>query len=206
MPDARDFIGLYTDLYEEGGEPDCPGTGLSFNGRDVDASGCRTAAGWEFAGAAEYRPEQNSLQCDCRIVAPDGRMIQGAGTVIFEEAGDAVRNDLRGSFRSVGGAGWLEARASVLIAYVIDDGQGFVDGGFTVEGVSADLGLVFGEGRCDLGEGTVRIRDDSGGWYDLALSAETCDGCGALSFAGQDLGEHCVDMDALRQAVLAVLQ
>ena len=96
LPNPYPIINRYTELYDEGGTPACPGTNYNFDGVDVDNAGCETEAGYFYAGLGELRETEEGfdLHCDCRIVTPDGRMIRGAGNIsIFNDDGSLDLSD-----------------------------------------------------------------------------------------------------------------
>ncbi|MBM4369319.1 MAG: hypothetical protein FJ102_24110, partial [Deltaproteobacteria bacterium] len=96
---------------------------------------------------------------------------------------------------------WLAAGASLGSYWsgTLSAGGGYaiqLDGGFTVGGTTIDMaGLSLG-GACGRAlSGTLAVRDAQGYWYDLALDASTCDGCGDILFADQvALGRACVNV------------
>ena len=59
---------------------------------------------------------------------------------------------------------------------------------------------------CDEPAGSVSVRDDEGQWYDIVFDGNsdewtfeegTCDGCGAVWFRGEYLGDACPDFSSL---------
>ena len=156
----------------------------------------------------------------CLVVLPDGTEFTGHGTVwqstLTNSQGDTEATlKVEGGFRwdSPEATGWLATgEIPTLFAesrYSPDDGDRSMhfDGalvaaldGFeaaTFQGVSM---AVSGEGACtEEPTGTFGLRDETGNWYLLTLdgsgdsSTPGCDGCGPVTWRGQELGIGCLD-------------
>ena len=171
VPNPNEILSHYQELYDEGATASCPGTEYNFDGSEASTYGCTTPDGFFFAGSAEFRYSDEydwALHCDCRIVAPDGRMVRGAGNISFRME---TRNgqsdmfaDLRGSFLSSEGSEWLRNVPSTSFRINYFDNVYSVAGGYSINGLS----VYFEELRfdaCENGEGITHIRDPSGGWW-----------------------------------------
>ena len=65
------------------------------------------------------------------------------------------------------------------------------------EGFRRKIEGVEGE-SCHLEpEGTVKVRTDDGSWAEVVFdgedAAELCDGCGSVTWDGEELGSICID-------------
>ena len=149
LPNPYPIINRYMELYDEGGTPDCPGTNYNFDGADVDNAGCETQDGYFYAGLGELRENEEGfdLHCDCRIVTPDGRMIRGAGNIgVFNDDGFLML-DIRGSFLEVKSeyeGTWLEELPSTSLTVMENNGETFISGGYTINGISIYMGNYAG--------------------------------------------------------------
>lgn len=214
LPDPYRLRDLYFDLVETGQDADCPGPDLL---NTPNLQGCTSDSGYFYAGLATYQEGTNPsadvawmFSGDFEIITPEGwsYLVGGhAGHTLDESGPDSVfyQVDVSGSFRWDGDPGWL---AEGLSAVFHVDGTRTpggddltLDGGLAFAGVSlywSDVHLV--EGACEgHPTGSLDVRDPSGGWYTLTWG-DACDGCGAVSFAGESAGEACLD---LRPAVAA---
>lgn len=85
--------------------------------------------------------------------------------------------------------------------------DGFLEGELDGFDAASFQGVVLAEdsaGNCTTEpEGLFSLRDETGNWYTLTLdgtgdpSTPACDGCGELTWRGQDLGSICLDLTQL---------
>ena len=208
IPNPYPIIERYMELYDEGGTPACPGTNYNFDGADVDNAGCETVSGYFYAGLGELRQSEEGfdLHCDCRIVTPDGRMIRGAGNIsVFNDDGLTIL-DIRGSFLEVKSeyeGTWLEELPSTSLSVMENNGELFISGGYTINGLSIYVDNYMLE-NCAQRHGSIFIRDPSGGWWTWT----TKDSCteGTLSFQETDYGTWSWNSEQIDEAVQAVLE
>ena len=180
IPYPSPILELYQNLYDEGGTSDCPGTNYNFDGSQVDNAGCTTDDGYFYAGAAELRVEEDSfeLHCDCRIVTPDGRMIRGAGNISVLNSDEGTLYDIRGSFLShdeYSPAPWLSELPSLNLLIGVHNQETVLLGGYTINGMS----IYFDHLRlrdCEERNGSLLIRDPSGGWWTWLLENSCTEG------------------------------
>ena len=203
LPNPYPILERYLELYDEGGTPDCPGTNYNFDGVDVDNAGCETDSGYFYAGLGELRESDEGfdLQCDCRIVTPDGRMIRGAGNVgVFNDDGFLML-DIRGSFLEIKSeyeGTWLEELPSTSLTLSKHRGETFISGGYTINGISIYMENYM-LGDCSQRDGSIFIRDPSGGWWTWTTKGSCTEG--TLTFQESDYGTWSWNSEQLDEAV-----
>lgn len=208
VPNPYPVLDRYMELYDEGGTPDCPGTNYNFDGADVDNAGCETDSGYFYAGLGELRQNDEGfdLHCDCRIVTPDGRMIRGAGNIsVFNDDGFLML-DIRGSFLEVKNeyeGTWLEELPSISLSVMENNGDLFISGGYTINGISIYMENYMLE-ECSRRDGSIFIRDPSGGWWTWTTTASCTEG--TLYFQETTYGTWSWNSTQLDEAVLAILE
>ena len=207
LPNPYPILDRYMQLYDEGGTPSCPGTNYNFDGVDVDNAGCEADSGYFFAGLGELRQNEEGfdLHCDCRIVAPDGRMIRGAGNIsVFNDDGFLML-DIRGSFLEVKneyGSTWLEELPSTSLSVIQNNEDTFISGGYTINGISIYMENYI-LGSCSLRDGTIFVRDPSGGWWAWTTKRSCREG--TLTFQEADYGTWSWNSEQLDIAVQNIL-
>lgn len=204
LPSSNDFWLLYQELYDEGGTPSCPGTDYNFDGNELTAYDCYTPEGFQFEGLSEFMYELGGwrLHLEGRILAPDGRLVHGAGSVSIEEMDGIVRQAFEGTLYTNFGADWLQQRPSLVLFLEKSDDFYLLDGGYSIGGKSVFF-KNFIVGTCPLGEGELLFRDPSGGWWQYNVHPE-CSGTGRLSFNGDYIGELALDISSLEQELARV--
>lgn len=212
LPDPYRLRDLYFDLVEAGQDADCPGPDLL---NTPNLQGCTSDTGYFYAGLATYQEGTNAsadeswmFSGDFEIITPEGwSYLVGGHAAHTLDASDSdhvfYQVDVSGSFRWDGDPGWLAEGLSAVFSVegtrspAGDDLT--LDGGTAFAGVSlywSEVHVV--DDACEgHPSGSLDVRDPSGGWYTLTWGG-TCDGCGAVSFAGEPAGEACLD---LRSAV-----
>jgi hypothetical protein len=204
LPNADELMSIFMMLMDEGGTEQCPGTGYNFNGSQIDSRGCTSALGTFFAGTAEFHAEIGgyAFHCDCRIESPDGIHIRGAGNILnIQENNHFHLQKTEGSFESTVGNAWLQHQPSAVFS-IIDSDNLLLDGGYTVDGISVYY-RNFLLDTCEGGQGSIEIRDPSGGWWKWVK--DDCDEPGNLWFGLEDYGEWSWDTSLLSSAVEALL-
>ena len=183
LPNPYEVVSTYMSLYDEGATPTCPGTNYNFDSPEADNAGCTTNDGYLFAGLGEIRHNngQLELQCDCRIVTPDGRMIRGAGNLVIDSRQGEVFLDIQGSFLRISQDtnSWLNQLPSTNLTILIDNNEVRLEGGYTINGQAVffdDLVL----GGCEIQRGSIMVRDPSGGWWSWTVDT-SCE-VGVLAF------------------------
>ena len=113
---------------------------------------------------------------------------------------------------------WIQNDLSVwlyMLAAEMDEGVRFtVDGGINhAPGLFSSIEIEHfsignGPQDCELEpETSMRVWEPGGGWYDVrfdgadadGVRTDGCDGCGVLSWNGEDLGPVCADFSAFHQ-------
>ena len=170
FPNPIEVIDIYQELYDNGATIDCPGSNYNFDGPLVDNAGCETENGYFFAGTAELRREDHqwNFHCDCRILSPQGELIQGAGNMSYQKEGNEIRMDIRGSWLTQNienSEAWLNSLPSLNFKMEFKD-QNALMGGYTIHGNS----LFFDHFElrdCKDRNQQISWRDPSGGWWSL---------------------------------------
>lgn len=208
IPNPYPIRDIYLALYEEGGTSSCPGTNYNFDGSEADNAGCRTDDGYFYAGLGEVRTEEGrfDLHCDCRIVTPDGRMIQGAGNLNIIEENSHTILDIRGSFleiKSEYAGSWLEELPSISLSIVSGSGETIVNGGYTINNLSIYMeNFMFAS--CGARDGIIYFRDPSGGWW--SWTAQTSCTEGLLAFQGKEYGVYTWDSSQFDTQVQIIME
>jgi hypothetical protein len=204
FPDGNDFWDLYRTLYDEGATPSCPGTEYNFDGNELTSYECYTADGFQFEGLSEFMYELGGwrLHLEGKILAPDGRIVHGAGSVSLEEQ-EATRKTFEGTLYANSGASWLKESPSLLFHIEKFDNFRSLEGGYTISGKSISF-EHFQLGRCPFGEGVLLLREPQGGWWRYESSTH-CLEEGNVSFNGEDMGTISLDFSELEQELVRVL-
>lgn len=208
IPNPFAIMDRYVELYDEGGTPSCPGTNYNFDGAEADNVGCYTEAGYFYAGLGETRIADDGfdLHCDCRIVSPDGRMIRGAGNIGYREDENGTMLDIRGSFLEIKNeyeGTWLEELPSTNMTMIYSDGETYISGGYTINGISIYM-ENYHVGECVLRDGTLYFRDPSGGWWTWTSKGSCTEG--QLAFQGQDYGSWTWDSEQLDVGIALIME
>ena len=208
IPNPQPIFDMYIELYDEGATPACPGTNYNFDGAEVDNAGCYTEDDYFYAGLGELRLEalRQDLHCDCRIVAPDGRMIRGAGNISIFGENDHTTLDVRGSFliKHLERQGyWLEELPSVNLSIQISNQGTYLEGGYTIQGRSLYTdGFTFSD--CSERKDTIHFRDPSGGWW-FWTASNSCT-TGILGFQQTVIGRVEWDSQQFDQQLVAIVE
>jgi len=167
---------------------------------------------------------------DARIITPEGHTWIGAGKVQtyrrekIEDEKKYIYRNVEGEFRwegLTGGGTWMQESVTVdfyaaINNYPNDDEPSRIytvlKGGVT--GLQGDINtislvdvMIYDDtlgSVCDLEPyGTISVRDDEGGWYDVVFDGppywggwsyeSACDGCGEAFYRGETIGSVCVD-------------
>jgi hypothetical protein len=201
-------------IVDEGRDEGCPeGGGYSFIGSGSD---CDTASGYHYSGLIEYTEAsdggayQVKLSADGYALTPAGEVFSAAVEADLELGAGEPRSVLSiwsGSMQYPPADGWLGEGVSQLFwcSGEVSGGESWLEcvGSYSLGNQGhlyfEDFTL---ESGCEGGTGLLKIREDTGWWYDLTLD---CSSCGALRFDERvELGEVCVDLSALgdfREAV-----
>ena len=204
LPNSSDFWDVYRVLYDEGATPSCPGTEYNFDGNELTSYECYTPDGFQFEGLSEFMYELGGwrLHLGGKILAPDGRIVHGAGSVSIEED-DFIRKGFEGTLYSNFGAEWLENKPSLLLYLERFDQRYELDGGYTIAGRSI-LFRHFQFEDCPYGEGELLIREPKGGWWRYE-APHSCSETGRVYFEDVHVGSLKLDFSILRQELERVL-
>jgi len=218
FPTALDIHATYFELLEAGADDDCPG-GVELDG--ADPLGCVSESGYFFAGHSSWIEQipdgphgthERSLGADMEITTPEGRSFFGGGQAAVRETltgSDHISAsfEISGTWRFEGAEGWMDQGVSAIWSGQLgEDAAGAsvsLDGGISVHGeallfreISAQSGTCGGHPA-----GSMLAQDTGGGWFELTFGGD-CDGCGALAWAGEEVGTICVDMRPFFEALL----
>lgn len=158
---------------------------------------CTTASGWRFSGNATYeeRSEDGGRAffmdiASFEITRPDGSVFAGSGGFVVLDEPDGWSGLLAGSWSDSGRTDWLARGMSGGFDLFVESGQTTLSGGVRI----GDRPLFFEdlelEGGDTVRSGRIGLRDPSGDWWWFTPDAT---GCGAISLAGTDLAEACID-------------
>ena len=175
MPHPTPFISMFKELYDDGGDQNCPGTNYNFDSPEISTSGCTSSSGMFFAGAAEFQRDTENevdMHCDCRIESSDGRMVRGAGNFRLERRNNEMFFDIQGSFLATPNDAWLEELPSIHVsAWKTEDNKINLNGGWTVNNQSVFFDSFWFE-DCPNGIGSIFLRDPSGLWWEWRLRSD----------------------------------
>lgn len=193
--DLRDtFFGLMAK-----GDTECPGNPTQLLG--IDLRGCTSASGYFYAGVSTWMPDEAHswmLAGDFEIIDPEGHRFIGGGDVNAGAMGNNVGGTIHGEWSYPGGSsGWMDSGISAYLSETSGQVEDFswiqLDGGLTYRGKSYWFDRLALQVDCPTGQGSLRIRDPSGGWYTLDYG-EGCPPCPDLSFEGNPIvSEVCPD-------------
>lgn len=201
-----------------------------------DLLGCETDTGWYLYGfvhlstypidKAPQTGAYRNLVSDFIVIDDEARTFDGGGEAVWAQATDSslgttqISMELEGTWTVEAADEWvpeapgnrLDETLSALLTLdttVTPNGNiSALDGGVSIGTLPPLVFETFEWGlSCEGGpSGVIRTRDSTGRWYDLVLSADTCDGCGTVLYDDQSLGEACVDLGEDLDATVASLQ
>jgi hypothetical protein len=227
LPDPLGAVGTYLAMMGEGDDT-CPGPGDQLIDSQVPLSGCSSGSGYEYAGVSIYLtggdlipdgdPSQDAvlLGGDFSIADPAGNTLEIGGQVVWSsvvsDSGTDANADISGTLRYPGGDPWLAAGVSSVLriqVHVPTTGEPSLalHGGLGTEGVDLWFEkLEMSEKVCPTlaPQGVLSVRDPSGAWWSLDYGT-ACDGCGTLSFPGQEDQPACLDLTSLIAPAAAMM-
>ncbi len=193
LPDPDSLLQTYLAMFA-GADPRCP---FHDDYSMVGAfDGCTSDQGWLYAGVSTYEPADDGfwLLGDCTIIDDQGQEFSCSGELerVEDETGWSIA--LTGTWGYEGSETPWIAAVPGLALWVERDAAGLTLEGSYGSGASyAYFEAIRLEAGCATG--TLWVRDPAGGWFTLDLD-QSCDGCGALSYGDEALGEICVDLAA----------
>lgn len=216
LPEPMGLAAQYASTISSNGDSTCPFVSPpSEEGAEggVWAGDCTAETGWRFSGQSLYllttlsedalTTQTLEMASSFEMTAPSGAIFQGGGEVAFERltTGTAAEYEghIGGLYAYPEGSGWLSEVSSTALLYAggRDEGGAWLtlNGGVGVgEQIIDFIDLSLDTTVCDgAPSGELGIRDGTGLWYALTLD---CDTCGTLSWLGEPLGEHCIDLTA----------
>lgn len=205
LPESASLLAHWRDLFW-GTTQGCPAITGNFS-IAAPFDGCLASDGRTWAGYAVYAegddaPVDVDLAADASVTGLDGTTFLGAGQATLTIAEDGAFDWMVvGTWGGATSEDWTEPRPSVSLW-----AEGTPDAATIVGGLSLDQHAFYLEdvtwdaAECAGGQGGVRVRDPGGWWYHLALE---CDGCGALTYEGTELGEACTDLGTRIAATVA---
>lgn len=214
-------LNLY-DALTTTGDASCPWYDPTFTAQRYWSDDCETAAGVEYYGWALYDRRKNMRQGELfctdnaflysfsHITEPGVASFTGYGELDLAEcttnSGEASFYALyRGAFRDDGASGtWLSRPLSLSLDVNATEGAAGRTLGLSgsVAGLSGELPAVYFH---DVAVVDTVCALEPSGWIWAMDAAETtyelrfddvCDGCGALTIAGESAGTACVDVSA----------
>ncbi len=192
LPDPHLFFDWFQWALDQGDEPGgCPNVPRPFVLSESFA-GCVSASGWRYAGLTFYEMLDTGYELtgDATIADPAGQPFRSAGYIRSYRTGSDWQLRFGGWWGYPDAAGWVAAVPDMALEMSGGAaGDVHISGGYGPSGVAIyfDAVVVDDEGH----HGALRLRDPSGGWYDLALDP---DGCGTVDWYGEARGEACVDL------------
>ncbi|MED5372222.1 MAG: hypothetical protein VX899_14480 [Myxococcota bacterium] len=216
-------IELYFEMLTHG-DAYCPASTEFID--DQFVNGCDASTGWWYSGVSTWETGQEPVDemtveyaaavGDYLVLDPDGQQFECGGHqatgVVRDSSGQAqeVFAEHKGSFWWEGDDGVYRDPVSGALNLSLrqsPDGRRMeMSGALQVLGTSTYVDGVFSE-SCDwqLSEGSMRVRDPSGGW--ITWTPEPCTSCGPIHFSdGTALGEICVDTTAMVMAQSQALE
>ena len=207
-PDPGEVVDTYAHLMTMGDEF-CPGDLYSIT--DMWLYGCTAETGYSFAGVSESfyeRIAQRGFEGDLAGVSGDfwidtntGATLEGGGHAVVIKEENLWVAEMAGSWRWDDGSPPLAHGFSGNIWIEFVDGFAVqLRGAADIAGVHVAAQDYMLSAFCDYGPtGKLSLRDPSGGWYDLSFS--NCNPCTDVYFEGEILGETCLDMSGLVDAL-----
>ena len=221
IPDPNAIEASYLEALTHGDET-CPGMELQMN---TEPQGCVAESGYWFSGLSTYLlvDEEKkgqaitgwTLSGEFEIIDPTGDLFSagGAAAVTYGtiKEGWTASAYASGSWLMDGEVPFLDAGYSgmvSLLAEVTDEHRTVVINGSIAYGGSlvADFDSMYSKSwECpDHMIGLLQVRDEFGRWYQIDMS--TCGGCGVVSFDGTELGEGCLETEALPEMLVEILE
>lgn len=200
------------------GDEVCPASETRLNDTKVPLDGCVAESGYGYGGIAVLLPVEDegaqgyTLYGDFQLTDPEGHVFEAGGVVgLHLSEIDYTRTalvELTGSWVYPPSTEWLGEGYSGTLSLRYREGQEnealSVEGGWqTTESSVYSAGLLLDTKLCADGaaQGSVEVRDPSGGWWTLTYD-DTCSGCAELTWAdGSSAGAHCPDLSRLRTGV-----
>ncbi|HND30633.1 MAG TPA: hypothetical protein PLA94_11570 [Myxococcota bacterium] len=196
LPRPKEAVDAFGRILIAGDDGRCPNSG----GYTITESftGCHSEKGYIYAGLTIYTDSTNddfSFLGDCYVIDPDGDIFQAAGEL--EQATDPADHSfaikLTGTWGYAKEEGWLSSVPSLALWLEGDADHLVANGGWSTP--AAILYFEgFQSGSSCAHAGLLKLQDPQGAWYTLDYGAD-CDACGALSYAGQAMGEICVPVE-----------
>lgn len=214
IPSPKLLRDVYFTLIHEGQDETCPGSD-QLDG--ANRKGCTSTAGYFYSGVSTWMEEDYGngtgwmLSVDLEITDPTGNSFLAGGHASHRLQSDTnftqIQSELSGSWLYEGYPGWLgEGVSALLMVNGTVDGTGArvnVSGGLTTLDQPLYFeGLSWAPDTCGpAATGTVWVRDPSGAWWSVILTA-SCDGCGPATFDGRDAGTVCLPVAPMMDALV----
>lgn len=198
LPDPVSLLAAFQAMWE-GADDACPQVRGEYS-MSMAVSFCESDAGWVYFGVSTYEPEDDGgfwLLGDGSITDAEGQEFVCAGEIELErEQGEVASWDWRltGTWGYPGAElGWLVPVPGLALWASGDGTSTIVDGAYGRGDVEVFFSALTQTQGCTTG--AISLRDPGGSWYTLTLDG-SCDGCGAITYGGEALGETCVNIEA----------
>jgi len=211
-PDPGEVVSTYESLMRMG-DAECPGN--EFNITDQWLYGCTATTGYSYAGVSELfydtvasrgvSGELAGVAGDFWIDAVSGATLEGGGhAVVIRETGLWV-SDIAGSWKWDEGTPWLaNGFSGSLTIEFVENLMITLQGAANISGTHVAAQGFTLAAPCDYGpSGQLSLRDPGGGWYTMDFVG--CEPCTDVFFEGEHLGEACVDLSGLVDAMMGRL-
>lgn len=181
------------------GDASCPGAASTI--ADGNITGCTASTGYSYSGFGGYSDVDDTdrvgwvLKADARVSTPSGESFWVGGHVGHLDGDSESIEEIEGTWLWEADDAWLAEWTSGLWRLTFTDTLR-IDGALTFRGLSIAAEAVEVDDAGCVG-GSLSIRDPGGGWHQLGLDAETCDGCAQATFEGEPTGEVCLDLAPL---------
>ena len=162
---------------------------------------CTTASGWHFAGNATYeeRMEDGGRAffmdiASFQITRPDGSVFSGSGGFVVLDEPGGWSGLLAGSWSDTGRSDWLARGMSGGFDVFAEESRTELSGGVRIGSQPLFFEDLVVDPTGAVVSGRIGLRDPSGDWWWFAPDRT---GCGAISLAGSELTQACIDTEVL---------
>lgn len=209
LPDPVSMLDVFIRMLDAGRDDQCPhNPGPSLNEM---FNGCVSTRGYTYAGVSIFQPAGDGgrgffLLGDCFFIDDAGQRLDCAGELELDEpaGGAGFSGKVTGTWGYPPEPGWIGRTPGAAVWMAGGPGSLTLEGGYAVDGTevyfhtAAATGLDGGDG---CASGAISLRDDQGLWYRLDMG-DGCDGCGAITAAGGEVGEGCAEFRGAARALL----
>lgn len=193
LPDPTGILDAFKATWE-GSDGRCPPRMGDYN-MVLYVATCTAGTGWTFAGVSIYQPAGGPdfwMLGDGWVKDPQGNTFILAGEIERETTEAGWEASVRGTWTyPAAEADWLVGTTGAALWMVADADGLHLDGGYAQAGVDVSFESVTVSDTCT--SGVVWLHDPAGAWYTVDLG-DDCDACGEVAYAGEPLGQVCLDL------------